>query len=201
MKLRSSLLALAAALCCLLTAPLPADASLTERVSIASDGTEGNGLCADAYLSYDGRYVAFFSSASNLVNGDSNNSTDVFLRDRRTSITTRVSVASDGTQADSSSGLRRGCISATGRFVAFASWATNLVAGDTNGVPDIVLRDRQRGETTRVSVASDGTQGIDTSWGEPSVSADGRYVAFDSGASNLVSADTNWLEDVFLRDC
>ena len=175
-------------------------AGLTERVSIATDGTEGNSFSMTPHLSCDGRYVAFHSSASNLVSGGSNG--DVFLRDRRTSITTRVSVATDGTQGDGPSGHDGVlCISATGRFVAFASWATNLVAGDTNGVPDIFLRDRQRGETTRVSVASDGTQGIDTSWGEPSVSADGRYVAFDSGASNLVGGDTNGLPDVLLRDC
>jgi len=201
MKLRSSFVALAAALGCLLTAPLPADAGLTERLSIATDGTEGNGFSASSHLSCDGRYVAFFSSASNLISGDSNSTSDVFLRDRRTSITTRVSVASDGTQGDNASGSHGGCISATGRFAAFASWATNLVAEDTNGVPDAFLRDCQRGETTRVSVASDGAQGAGTSWGDPRVSADGRYVAFGSGASNLVSADTNAFPDVFLRDC
>ena len=111
--------------------------------------------------------------------------------------TSRVSVASDGTRGnDYSDGPS---ISADGRYVAFNSYATNLVRGDTNGGLDVFIRDIQTGTTTFVSVASDGTQGDDYSGG-PSISADGRYVAFDSHADNLVSGDTNQTNDVFVRD-
>jgi hypothetical protein len=114
--------------------------------------------------------------------------------------TTRVSVASDGTQGNSiywtGSSSR---ISADGRYVAFTSIADNLVAGDTNGVFDIFVHDRQTGETKRASVSSSGGQGNGKSL-LPSISADGRYVAFVSGASNLVAGDTNYVNDVFVHD-
>jgi Tol biopolymer transport system component len=108
-----------------------------------------------------------------------------------------VSVTSDGTQGNSHSAFPS--ISADGRYVAFSSLASNLVPGDTNGVPDVFVHDRLTGQTTRVSVASDGTQGNDHS-GCPSISADGRYVAFESLASNLVPGDTDdsWEWDVFV---
>ena len=109
----------------------------------------------------------------------------------------RVSVASSGVQ-----GNGRSCcpsISADGRFVAFASEASNLVPGDTNGAWDVFVYDRQTGEITRVSVASDGAQGNGDSGG-PAISADGRFVAFYSSASNLVPGDTNGVEDVFVHD-
>jgi Tol biopolymer transport system component len=171
----------------------------TLRVSVASDGTQGNGGSSSyPSISADGRYVAFSSLASNLVSGDTNGSSDIFLRDRQTRETLRVSVASDGTQGNS------GCffpsISGDGRYVAFASSASNLVSGDTNGNSDIFLHDRQTGETSRVSVASGDTQGSGGSSSYPSVSADGRYVAFSSAASNLVSGDKNGAWDVFVHD-
>jgi hypothetical protein len=106
-----------------------------------------------------------------------------------------VSVASDGTQGNDGSG--GASISANGRYVAFVSGASNLVPGDTNGVDDVFVHDRLTGQTTRVSVASDGTQGNGDSWW-PSISADGRYVAFESRASNLVPRDTNGAWDVFV---
>jgi hypothetical protein len=170
---------------------------VTTRVSVASGGAQGNEESEQSVISADGRYVAFVSRASNLVAGDVNGKRDVFLRDRVSGVTTLVSVATDGTQADNFS--ERLAISADGRYVAFYSVATNLVAGDTNGAMDVFVRDRVTATTTRVSVASDGTQGNADSEA-PAISADGRYVAFDSGASNLVAGDTNVTLDVFVHD-
>jgi PKD repeat protein len=169
----------------------------TVRVSVASDGSQGNDRSWYPSISADGRYVAFCSSASNLVSGDTNYRDDVFVHDRQTGQTTRVSVASDGTQGNDAS--RYSSISADGRYVAFDSWASNLVSGDTNGEDDVFVHDRQTGQTARVSVASDGSQGNDDSW-DPSISADGRYVAFYSSASNMVSGDTNGVDDVFVHN-
>ena len=171
----------------------------TTRLSLASDGTQGNVESMWPSISADGRYVAFASAASNLVSGDTNESYDIFVHDRQTGQTTRVSLASDGTQGDYDSSLPPS-ISADGRYVAFASLASNLVSGDTNGVYDVFVHDRQTGQTTRLSVASDGTQGDDSSYFFYSISADGRYVAFSSTATNLVSGDTNDFGDVFVRD-
>ena len=173
----------------------------TIRVSVASDGAQGNHDSYHVSISVDGRYVAFGSVASNLVPGDSNSTPDVFVHDRQTGQTTRVSVASDGTQGDGNSGFRSLFIVADGRYVAFTSSAGNLVSDDTNGHRDVFVHDRQTGQTTRVSVASDATQGNDASgWGYLSISGDGRYVAFESWASNLVGGDTNGAIDVFVRD-
>jgi len=169
----------------------------TSRVSVASDGEQGN---FDSYfpsISADGRYVAFESYASNLVGDDTNGKYDVFIHDRQTGQTSRVSVASDGSQGNNHS--RDPSISADGRYVAFRSDASNLVGDDTNPEYDVFIHDRQTGQTSCVSVASDGEQGNDYS-GEPSISADGRYVAFKSKASNLVGDDTNDWDDVFIHD-
>ena len=169
----------------------------TTRVSVASDGTQGNGFSSGPSVSADGRYVAFASNATNLVEGGTNGYENIFVHDRVTELTTLVSVASDGTQGDYSSVIPS--ISADGRYVAFFSWATNLVAGDTNGFEEIFVHDRVTGKTTRVSVASDGTQGNSIS-NSPSISADGRYVAFDSVSTNLVVGDTNGSWDIFVHD-
>lgn len=171
----------------------------TTRVSVASDGTQGNGISSGSpSISADGRYVAFISSASNLVNDDTNDTFDVFVHDRQTKETTRVSVASDGTQANGSS-LGQPSISDDGRYVAFYSVADNIVSGDTNGYADVFVHDRQTNESTRVSVASDGTQGNgDPS--DPSISADGRFVAFNSAANNLLIGDNNGTRDIFVHD-
>lgn len=171
----------------------------TKRVSVASDGTQGNDLSGSASISGDGRFVAFVSAASNLVPGDTNGVFDVFVHDRKTGITTRVSVASDGTQGNADSAfVGAPQLSSGGRFVAFESFASNLVPGDTNGTLDIFVHDRQTGTTTRASVASDGVEGNDQSL-SPSISGDGRFVSFDSVASNLVPGDTNGIIDVFLH--
>jgi Tol biopolymer transport system component len=169
----------------------------TSRVSLAADGTEGNSHSAGPSMSADGRYVAFRSWASNLVPGDTNGMLDIFIHDRQTGQTSRVSVATDGTEGNSHSAGPS--ISADGRYVAFISEASNLVPGDTNGQQDIFVHDRQTGQTSRVSVAADGTQGNGGSYW-PSISANGRYVAFMSEASNLVPGDTNGQQDVFVHD-
>ncbi len=169
----------------------------TIRVSLATDGTQGNDGSYTSAISADGRYVAFYSWASNLVSGDTNGAYDVFVRDTHTSTTTRVSLATDGTEGNSSSFTP--AISADGRYVAFCSWASNLVSGDTNGAYDVFVRDTHTSTTTRVSLATDGTEGNNSS-SDPAISADGRYVAFESSASNLVSGDTNGSDDIFVHD-
>jgi Tol biopolymer transport system component len=165
-----------------------------DSVSVASDGTEGNGESRGdgesvvRSISSDGRFVAFSSEASNLISGDTNEVKDVFVHDRQTTMTERISVASGGTEANGESGGPS--ISSDGRFVAFYSRSSNLVAGDTNGEPDVFVHDRQTEITERVSVASDGTQSDNGSGepgrGGPSISSDGRFVAFGSNADNLV---------------
>ena len=170
----------------------------TTRVSVDSAGAQANGRSdGRTAISRDGRFVAFGSSAANLVPGDTNARGDVFVRDRQSGTTTRVSVDGSGAQANGQSW--RPAMSADGRLVAFASTASNLVAGDTNGAADIFVHDRLTGATTRVSVASGGAQGSGES-NEPSLSADGRLVAFVSFSSNLVPGDTNRWEDVFVHD-
>lgn len=170
---------------------------VTTRVSVASDGTEANSRSTNPKISADGRFVVFESEASNLVADDTNGWTDIFVHDRETGETTRVSVASDGTPGDASS--LEPVISADGRYVAFWTNASNLVADDTNTFRDVMVHDRETGETTRVSVASDGTE-ANYDARNPVISADGRFVAFWSGASNLVSGDANELEDIFVHD-
>src|SRR5512139_4030823 len=138
-----------------LVALLPAGAYVIERVSVTSSGTQGSDASWANSLSADGRYVVFESLAP-LVAGDTNNDFDIYIRDHLTGTLERASAASDGSQANSIS--EQGSISADGRYVAFYSNANNLVAGDTNSSRDIFVRDRQTGQTTRVSVASGGTQ-------------------------------------------
>src|SRR5690606_33451585 len=144
-----------------------------------------------------GRYVAFTSGASNLVGGDTNGVSDVFVHDRRTGRTTLVSRSTAGVQGNNFS--TGAAISADGRYVAFGSFASNLVPGDTNGTWDVFVHDRQTGVTTRVSVDSNGTEGNLPS-SSPAISADGRFVAFQSDSTNLVPNDSNAATDVFLHD-
>jgi Tol biopolymer transport system component len=172
-------------------------AQATQRVSIATDGREGNGDSFQPSISADGRYVAFFSFVSTFVPGDSNGWGDVFVRDRQLGTTERASVSSAGVQGDSLSLLPS--ISADGRYVAFESFASNLILGGTGGFWNIFVRDRQLGTTELVSLDSSGAQVNGGSY-KPSISADGRYVAFYSDASNLVPGDTNGWDDIFVRD-
>jgi len=175
----------------------------TTRVSVSSSGTEqisGNGaeeLGTIPAISANGRFVAFSSRGKNLVEGDRNDTDDIFLRDRKRGVTTRVSVSSTGAEANDTS-LFYPSISANGRFVAFTSWASNLVAGDKNGhAEDVFVRDRKRGLTTRIR-ESDVNRGLYS--GIPSISDNGRFVAFESPAPDLVQGDRNHAVDVFLRD-
>ncbi|MEG4395764.1 calcium-binding protein [Microcoleus sp. BROC3] len=172
------------------------------RVSVDSAGNQAIGFSFRPSISADGRFVAFSSLASNLVPGDTNSTDDIFVRDTLANSTTRVSVDSAGNQANNNF-FGVASISADGRFVAFSSLASNLVPGDTNNRSDIFVRDTLANTTTRVSVESAGNQGNDgSSIGSffPSISADGRFVAFSSDASNLVPGDTNSTDDIFVRD-
>jgi Tol biopolymer transport system component len=176
----------------------------TERVSVDSNGNQAGGGSLNASISADGRFVAFESTANDLVPGDTNLSPDIFVHDRQTGGTERVSVDSNGNQAV---GTFNGnpSISTDGRYVAFLSTATNLVAADANNESDIFVHDRQTGETTRVSIPNAADQGIlgaEANNGSqyPSISGNGRYVAFSSDASNLVVADTAGHWDVFVHD-
>jgi Tol biopolymer transport system component len=186
----------------------------TIRVSVHSDGTEGDQDSTFPSISSDGRYVAFQSQADSLIDGDTNLFPlyDIFVHDLLTGATTLVSVDSNGIQRNGNSTLPS--ISADGRYVAFMSDASNLVDGDTNGSTDIFVHDRdadgngiydEPGKvlTIRVSETSDGVEGNGHSY-SPSISADGRYVAFESDAYNLVTGDISPLmggfRDIFVHD-
>ncbi len=167
------------------------------RVSVDSNGFEGERdeeSFAPA-ISADGQIVAFESLAK-LVSTDGNTLRDIFVHAQGE--TTQVSVNSAGEAGNGAS--LAASISADGRFVAFASFSANLVANDTNDFMDIFVRDREKGETERVSVSSAGTQGHGGASFAPAISADGRFVAFESTASDLVAYDTNGASDVFLHD-
>jgi Tol biopolymer transport system component len=183
----------------------------TIRVSVDSAGLEGGGPSFHPSISGDGRYVAFDSDAD-LVATDSGDYYDIFVHDRDADengtydepapvgiSTIRVSVDAGGNEANGHS--YSPSISGDGRYVAFESFATDLVAGGTNGNGHIFVRDRQTGITKIVSVHSDGTEGDNDST-FPSISADGRYVTFQSQADNLVDGDTNLfpLSDIFVHD-
>lgn len=172
-------------------------ANSVRRVSVSASGGEANGASTRPSISGDGRFVAFFSSASNLVAGDFNGVSDVFVFDCRTGTTERVSVSSSGIESDGD--CRRPSLSADGNRVAFVSFASNLAPGDTNGLKDIFVRDRVAGTTVRVSESTAGAQGNGRSQ-YPSISADGRFVVFESNARNLVSFDGNNRLDVFRHD-
>jgi WD40 repeat protein len=170
---------------------------VTELVSVDSAGDQANSTSFDPAISADGRVVAFESYATNLVPGGSNQLRDVFVHDRQTGTTERVNVNSAGTQGN---GVSFGAsLSADGRFVAFTSIATNLVAWDTNGYPDVFVLDRWTGTTERVSVDSTGNEANGGGF-NASISADGRFVAFVSRATNLVPGDTNAEPGAFVHD-
>jgi Tol biopolymer transport system component len=174
----------------------------TTRVSVDSGGAQGNGDSSFPSISDNGRYVAFESDASNLVPDDDNGTTDVFVHDRQTGVTTLVSMDVDGNAAAGQIPI----ISADGRHVAFMGppMASNLVPGDTNGLSDIFVRDIDSGTTARASVNSFGQEANRDSpgitFGPQGISGDGRYVAFASTATNLVADDTNRDCDIFVHD-
>ena len=174
-----------------------------ELVSVDATGVQGgNWPSYNAIFSVDGRYVAFESIAGYLVAGDTNNLYDIFVKDLQTGVLKRVSIAADGSQA---SGGYQGSInpsfSPDGRYVLFESSFVNLVSGDTNNAPDVFLKDLQSGSIHRISVSANGAQ---STYGgtAPSMSANGRYVVFVSGSSNLVAGDVDsqFYYDIFVRD-
>jgi len=183
----------------------------TERVSVDSDGNEGLGPSSAPSISANGRYVAFESSADNLVAGDLLGFIDIFVHDRDKDgngtydepgpvgiSTVRVSVDSLGSEGNGHS--YSPFISADGMHVAFESNANDLVAGDTNPLSDIFVHDMAGVTTTLVSVDSAGAQDpFPSSSSSPSLSSNGRYVAFDSDA-DLVATDNNGFFDVFVHD-
>ena len=175
---------------------------VTQRVSVGPGGVEADNASVTFghAVSDDGQVIAFESTATNLVVGDTNGARDVFVHDRGTGITTRVSVDSAGAEANGASHVSS--ISGDGRYVVFESDATNLVASDNNGVTDIFVRDLTAGTTTRVSVSSTGEQanGASFALGQRAISDDGQLIVFESDATNLVSGDTNAVSDVFVRN-
>lgn len=200
-----------------------------------------NGIFSTSYdpaISADGRYVAFASGAASLVNNDTNERSDIFVYDRETGEMTRVSVASDGTEANDDA--RNPAISADGRYVAFESVANNLVSDDPNYDSDVFVHDRQTGQTVRVSAELDNVA-EESGYGarSPVISSDGRYVAFagslsiyvydlqtgqtfqapgyasveelvfsadgqylvyESGSAGVIDNDTNGVTDIFVQD-
>jgi Tol biopolymer transport system component len=171
----------------------------TSLVSANGAGAVGNGQSDDPAISADGRHVTFRSQAGNLVSGDTNGTAwDIFSKDLQTGAVDRVSVSTAGAQANGAS--HNPVISGDGRYVVFRSSASNLVTGDTNGQQDLFVRDRQAGTTTRVSVASGGGQATGGASDEPAITADGRYIAFQSDAADLVTGDSNAVTDIFVRD-
>lgn len=173
-------------------------AQTTVRISVSSAGLQANGMSWSPQISADGTRVAFYSEATNLVSGDTNTYPDIFVHELSSKITTRVSIAYDGSQADQYS--ENPSISADGRYVAYATLATNLVAGvvDTNQSGDIIVRDTLLNTNTLVSVSTAG--GVGGGSMDASISADGRFVAFLSSSSDLVEGDTNYYNDIFVRD-
>jgi Tol biopolymer transport system component len=175
-----------------------------QRVSVASDGTQGNGggtgFAVAPSLSPDGRYVSFVSDFTTLVPGSSGSFFQTFVHDQVTGLTTRESVAIDGTEANANSG-GISAISAGGRYIVFCSAASNLVAGDTNGTTDIFLRDRITGTMARLNLTPSGAQSSGEALGActGAISDDGSSVAFGAAASDLVTGDTNFLRDQFVR--
>jgi Tol biopolymer transport system component len=174
------------------------DTGTTERVSIATVGTQANDESFSPAISSTGRFVAFRSDATNLVANDTNNNSDIFVRDRTLGITQRVSVASDGTQANGDS--ISPAISSDGRFVAFSSEASNLVAGDTNNKADIFVHDRQNDTTELIIGPAEFNTGSGTIIVAPAISPDGGFLGFRSNADDLVPGDTNNSFDTFLID-
>lgn len=226
----------------------------TSLVSISSTGLQGNGDSQCASISLDGRYIIYHSKANNLVEGDTNGVQDIFLRNRLTGETTRVSYRANGSQLDQDAfyayisndgsyisfvtadrhvigndptdqldtfvvnttngaivratvpytGIEPnssswGALSGDGNSVVILSYATNMVANDTNNYADIFVYDLKQHTMNRASVASNGTQGNNESL-SPSISGNGRYVVWQSKATNFVPNDNNNYEDVFIRD-
>jgi len=165
-----------------------------QRISTDIADVQGNGSSYNATISGNGRYVVFMSSASNLVAGDANGNTDIFIKDLQTG--TIQCASSDATGAHGNGPSLNATISADGRYVAFESYASNLVVGDTNAFPDIFVKDLLIGGILRASTDVTGAQGNARSF-NASFSADGSYLVFQSGASNLVADSNGGTSDIF----
>lgn len=178
--------------------------STIERVSVDAAGVEADSGASTPSISGDGQFVVYTSSSTNLVANDTNGETDIFLHDRSTDSVQRVSVATNGDEANWSS--YSPSVTNNGTFVVFHSLASNLVPNDTNGRTDVFLYDLSNNVMERISVDSNGNQGVGgpsfsfdgSAWA--SISADGRYVSFLSHFTNLVANDTNDFADIFVRD-
>jgi Tol biopolymer transport system component len=181
----------------------------TRIVSVSSRGSQANGASGSATISANGRYVAFDSEATNLAGRDTNDHQDVFRHDMITGATQRISVGRSGSSG--SGGGRSPSISAAGTKIAYESWASDLVAHDTNGNTDVFVWSRVSARTVRVSVGPNGVQtdpapipqppyGGERNSSSAAISGDGRYVAFTSSARNLVAGDTNGVSDIFVHD-
>ena len=167
------------------------------NISVDSAGAQADLDSFTPMLSANGRFVAYTSFSDNLILGDLNEGSDVFVRDLQANTTERVSEYTGHYEGEGDS--LRPSISADGRYVAFDSDDWNLVWGDTNDDFDVFVNDRATTATIRLSIDDSGTQSNGAS-NRPSISADGRYVAFYSEASNLVPGDTNGATDVFVHD-
>jgi hypothetical protein len=202
--------------------PTPPPTGYPIRITVAPDGSPPNGPSVNGGMDWDGNHVVFASKASNLIAGDSNDAYDLFIRDTCnyvvgavpcTPATRRVVMAADGSQPNGDSGSTATspenslAVSFFGRHVAFVSSASNLVAGDTNGVDDVFFKTClvQVGQSActpalvRASVRADGSQSPFPA-GYPAVAEDGRYVLFVSADPSMVAGDANGVADVFLRD-
>ena len=146
-------------------------------------------------ISGDGKFIVFQSDANNLIANDTNSATDIFLYDRVNETTTRVSLKSDGTEADADS--RNPDISEDGQYIVFESDAINIINGDTNEVTDIFLRDTAGPTTIRASVSS-GSLELTAASTNPSISADNSTIAFESVDENVVANDANQVKDIFI---
>jgi Tol biopolymer transport system component len=166
---------------------------------VSSAGAEANGNSFFVRITPDGRYISFVSNATTLDGVKTTSHHDAWRRDLQTNTTTLVSVATSGGSNRESYGITD--ISPDGRYVLFPSWASNLVAGDTNGMYDAFIRDVTGATTTLVSVSTAGALGNGhVRQDGMSLSSDGRYAVFSSAATNLVASDTNGTSDVFFRD-
>ncbi|MFG2848064.1 TolB family protein [Kitasatospora sp. NPDC048296] len=178
----------------------PRRKSGVERVSVGLGQAQPDGASHAAGLSADGRYTVFTSNATNLVPGDTNGKSDVFVRDLRTGDTERVNTGPDGAQANG--GSFEATISGNGRYVAFSSDATNLTPGANLGAQDVYVHDRWTGETTLVSVGEEpGKPQPNQFSGHPSLSWDGRYIAFQSNRTDLAPGTVTWFgANIYVHD-
>lgn len=173
------------------------DQERLELISVDNQGAQANHHSKHATISDDGRYVAYQSMATNLVDDDSDKLWDIYVHDRHEGVTELISRNLNGGAGSMDS--QRPSISADGRYIAFESWADDLVAGDQNYFSDVFVMDRHTGEMELVSVSNDSQQANDVNGGAM-ISANGRFVAFSSMAGNLVPNDNNQVFDVYLRD-